>query len=152
MNLGEYTAILSYLGTVAGLIVFFCWATITGFRKRSAAAQAKLEAKTAKLDEANAALIQVVKDEANAWKIRYETEHAEYLDYRQKAHLRDGDMTSRILELTTECADLKAKTDITPILQAQKDQQDINTKIVESLNTITQTSQVILDRLTKGKT
>ena len=151
MKLGEYSAVLSYLGTVAGLIAFFCWATITGFRKRSAAAQAKLEQKNAKLDEANAALIQVVKDETAAWKVRYETEHAEYLDYRQKAHLRDGDMTARILELTTECADLKAKTDITPIIQAQKDQRDINTKIVESMNNITQTSQVIIDRLTKGE-
>lgn len=120
---------LSYLGLVTAGVIWFLWSIMSGFRQR------KQQSDT-KLSEAQRELLQVREQEAHAWKQRYETEHLEYTEYRQKVHEKAAETTARLLELTSQCADLKAKTDLTPVLEHIRNQDAINTKVVDSLDAL----------------
>lgn len=66
----------------------------------------------------------------------HEREHAEFLEYRRSTHELNETTQSKILNLTEEIANLRNKTDITPIIEYQKTQNEINKTILDALNKI----------------
>lgn len=80
----------------------------------------------------------VWREDRDAWKARYETEHGEYKDYREKAHTTAGETQAKIFSLTEENQRLHIKTDITPLIEDRKEQQIINQRILQSLDLIVQ--------------
>lgn len=125
---------LSLAWTVAGMLgggLFLAWALISGFRKRSLIA-------TDQLNASRAELVEVTKQEAQTWRSRFEAEHEEHAEYRKKTHDRNQEAQALVLRLTTENAELTAKTDLTPVLNQLKAQAEINTKVARSLEAVLQ--------------
>jgi outer membrane protein OmpA-like peptidoglycan-associated protein len=127
--LKEFLPIISSVALVIGGVAAFVWGLISGFRKRTQLAEGRV-------DKAQAELGEVLKLEAGAWKNRYEGEHQEFAEYRQKAHDKANEDGAKILKLTADCAELQSKTDLTPILAFQNDQTKINAKMIETLDKI----------------
>lgn len=125
----EYLPIISSVALLIGGASAFVWGLISGFRKREKLANERME-------RAQGELVEVMKLEAQAWKNRYEGEHQEFTEYRQKAHDKANADNARILELTAENADLHSKTDLTPVISFQNDQSRINAKVIETLDKI----------------
>jgi hypothetical protein len=125
----DWLPLISFLGAGAAGAIYFFWSLVSGLRKRSQTLQTKNDA-------ANESLVNVVRAEAAAWKQRYESEHEEYVVYRHKSHDNTQETTAMVLKLTADNAELKSKTDLTPILKFHQEQSDINMKIVETLNAI----------------
>lgn len=125
----DYITIISSVGVAVGGILAFAWALVSGFRKRSTEARQLTE-------RAQASLLEVVQAEAKAWRQRYESEHEEFVSYRQKTHDNAQTAQATVLKLTAENGELKAKTDLTPILKFHQDQSDINAKVVQTLDAI----------------
>ena len=81
-------------------------------------------------------LIKVTMNDRDAWKSHYQAEHLEFIDYREKAHQHNNEANAAVIKLTAENAELKSRTDLSPILQFQQEQSKINVKIVQSLDAI----------------
>lgn len=125
----RWIAVLTTGGMILSGGAFLLWSIISGLRKRTKAAGEKLDVAYEKLAE-------VHKDEALAWKKRFEAEHTEYAEYRQKTHDAVQATQARILRLTEDNAELKGKTDLTPIIRFHQEQGQINVKVVQSLDAI----------------
>ena len=132
----DWIPLLSSAGVVVSGLIAFAWALISGLRSREKRRIERAEVAEANLSEAQKALIEVHRLEALAWKTRYEGEHSEYVDYRAASHTKAQDMQARLLELTAENAELRSKTDLTPVIQFHQDQGQINLKVVETLDKI----------------
>ncbi len=91
---------------------------------------------TANVSLAKDELINVVTADRDAWKSRYETEHSEYVARRQQYHDELQGINADMLRLSGENAALKAKTDVTPIMQELKAQSEINQNVLKALGTI----------------
>jgi hypothetical protein len=125
--------ILEVVGYIGGaLAAIFAGHLWVQAQKRQSIAAAKDE------------LIQVQKENSDAWKSRYESEHLEYNTYREKQHAQNNDSGALILKLTNENADLKGKTDLSPVMKVMTDfienqrafmteQTAINSKILSAL-------------------
>lgn len=92
---------------------------------------------SAQLNTAKDELIKVLEADRDAWKSRYESEHDEYVKRRQQYHDEVQKTQTRILLLTEENAQLKAKTDITPILAELHAQASINKAVLRALEELT---------------
>lgn len=125
----EYLPIISSVALLIGGASAFVWGIISGFRKREKIANERME-------KAQGELVEVMRLEAEAWKKRYEGEHQEYSEYRQKAHDKANTDNARILALTAENSELHSKTDLTPVIAFQNDQSRINAKVIETLDQI----------------
>jgi septin family protein len=66
---------------------------------------------------------------AAGWKERFEDEHKEYKAYREATHVKAQDTQNKMLEQAEEIASLRARTDITPVMETLA-------KIVKSLEGI----------------
>jgi hypothetical protein len=89
------------------------------------AGQAAHKAILAQQDE----LIRLARDSATQWKERCAAEHMEYTSYREKHHSQIQEANAKILRQTEEIADLKSRTDMSPVMGTLK-------QIVESLERI----------------
>jgi hypothetical protein len=76
-------------------------------------------------------LIRLARDSSTQWKERCSAEHAEFAAYREKHHQQIQDAQATILKQAEEIANLRARTDITPVMETLKD-------ILESLESILQ--------------
>ena len=89
------------------------------------------------LARSNAELATAYKRQAEEWKALHEKTHKEHQDYRQWVHDKAKDDQAALLTLTAENADLKARTDLTPLLSHMK-QYDLNAqKMTETLENLT---------------
>lgn len=116
-------------GTIAGGILAATWAMWERFRNKRVDQRHQV-------DLAKDELVKVLGADRDAWKSRYESEHAEFIDYRRAAHDQSQTTQAKILKLGEENGELRAKTDITPLMKHQAEQSAINAKIVESLDRI----------------
>lgn len=115
-------------------------------------------AASAALIKAKDDLIAVQQERAEAWKTKWEVEHKEYTEYRADAHKQLNQAQVLVLQHTEEVAQLRARTDLTPILKHQEEQArqyalqvDINMKFVGILAKISSTMDAISGRIL-GKT
>lgn len=92
-------------------------------------------------------LVQMQRERADNWKAKYDQEHGEFNKYRDDIHTRLNDANALVLKYTAENGELRAKTDLTPILANQQQQVAVNTKVIDSLTKI----NLILDDLVKRK-
>jgi hypothetical protein len=128
----NWREVLPYLYTAAGVLggaAFLLWGFISGFRKRARIAKAAL-------DKAHDDLIEVMKLQIDSWKNRFAAEHSEFAEYRKTQHDHNNAANERVIKLTAENVELRAKTDLSPVLQFTKDQTTINAKVVQSLDAI----------------
>jgi hypothetical protein len=65
-------------------------------------------------------LTRLARESAQQWKERLATEHAEFMAYREKMHAQIQDAQATILKQTEEIANLRARTDITPVMDTLK--------------------------------
>lgn len=93
-------------------------------------------------------IITTMKVEKADWIARYDELKKSHEAYRVEAHDRISDAQDKILKLADENSQLHAKTDMTPVLKNQVQQNDVNAKVLDGLNTIT---KVLRDMLA-GKT
>lgn len=129
--MNEWFRVAVTIGTVLGGISFLGWGVLTGFKKRA-------EIASKAVDQAHSELVEVVRLQADAWKARYEGEHQEFTEYRDKTHAHNGVANSRILALTAENAELRSKTDLSPILRFHEDQARRDERISVALERIVQ--------------
>lgn len=81
-------------------------------------------------------LCKIAREAGEAWKNRYDEAHAEFATYRATSHERAQEAQALILRFTAENAELRNKTDVTPILEHQRTQSEINMKIIQALDEI----------------
>lgn len=115
----------------------------------------RLKAAQAYYDEAIRAkttMVETLVGDRDAWKVRhdeekvrFEAEHAEYVKYREDTHERSKPIQLQILKLTEDNAELRAKTDFTPIVKfaekqeiTNQQQAATNQKIVTQLGSVEQ--------------
>lgn len=134
----EYLALISSVGFLVGGAIAWTLALIRGYRNRTKLTQDEVDKVALKAREAQETLISVIREEAVAWKQRYQSEHEEFAAHRTKTHDNAQGSTAVILRLTAENAELHAKTDLTPVLKFHADQNTINLKVVNSLDLILQ--------------
>lgn len=140
MSVNETITIGSMLGTACALVV----AAWQSYRAK------KLEA-VKQLDLAKDELIKVTRESAEAWKKRHDDLHLEYVAYRENRHKSDNDTNGMLLRLTADNADLRAKTDMTPILEHQREQALINQKVIEGLTKSTAALDLLIESLVLNK-
>ena len=88
------------------------------------------------ISEAKDELVKVTMNDREAWKSRYDAKELEYINYREQQHDHNNEANATVVRLTAQNAELKSRTDLSPILQFNKEQSQINTKIVQSLDAI----------------
>lgn len=81
-------------------------------------------------------LCRIAREAGEAWKKRYDEAHTEFSEYRNATHARAQEAQALILRFTAENAELRNKTDVTPILEHQRTQSEINSKIIQALDEI----------------
>lgn len=79
-------------------------------------------------------LIKLARDSAEQWKIRCKAEHEEFIAYRDHHHSQMQDAQATILKQAEEIANLRARTDITPVMETLKDILTSLEQILQRLN------------------
>lgn len=118
--------LLLTIGGAAGTVFGALWAAFE--RSRNAKAADALRIANGK-DE-----IIRVKDQIIDAK---EQEHKEYLRYREEHHKALNEANAKILLLTEDVASLRARTDISPIIENQRLQGEVTLKILTALEKLT---------------
>lgn len=136
MDLKVAIPIISAVGLFIGGAGFLFWSVISGFKKRQAIANQTIIKSQEEVERAHTELVTVLNGTVTSWKKRYDDEHTEFANYRQKVHDKDQSVNARVLRLTEENAELKGKTDLTPVLRFHQEQGQINVKVVQSLDAI----------------
>lgn len=86
--------------------------------------------------------INVTRQAADSWKSLYDAEHGEYTKYRDQTHSERTVTNAKMIALTGENERLKMRTDLSPVLEFQRQQGEVNARVVKSLD-------VIVERLTR---
>lgn len=86
---------------------------------------------------------------ANDWKARYEVEHTEFLKYRESAHKKTNEDNATMLKLTEENADLRARTDLTPVVEQLKDQAASNQQLGITLKELSEGVSHLIKQISK---
>lgn len=77
---------------------------------------------------------------AVAWESHYKASHVELNKYRDEQHVRNDEANARIVRLTSENAELRGKTDLSPVMELMKgffqEQTAINAKILAALTNL----------------
>jgi hypothetical protein len=134
-------------GTYIAGIACAIWAGINHFRvdrqkerKEQIATVDKAHAELLSAHEAlmktTIARIETIERDRDAWRERYDELHKEFTEYRTSTHNATSKAQGIILQLTEENGQLKAKTDLTPILKFQEEQSQINARVLEGLTRI----------------
>lgn len=101
--------------------------------------------------EAKDKLIETITAERNSWRDRHDEKSKELDNHRQSYHAKNGELQAKLLEATAETSALRAKTDLTPILQHQERDAEITTKIMETLETMTKILKGLVGIVDKSK-
>jgi hypothetical protein len=86
--------------------------------------------------DASKELVSVLSAERDTWKSMSEAKDAEFKAYRDAAHAAADQAHTQVVKLTEEVATLRTRTDITPLLQHQEEQNQINVKMLTALDEI----------------
>jgi hypothetical protein len=91
---------------------------------------------TNKLHKEKTELLILLEKEVAAWKLRADTEHKEFVEYREKHHLQINEAQAMILKLSNDNTELKFKTDMTPMIELQKQTLHIIEKVAGVLTSL----------------
>jgi hypothetical protein len=148
-------------GAYAAAAALAVWGGIERFQKERAKADAVNAQKAKSSAEDNQKIIDV-KDELvaakeemiktaveskDSWKAKYETEHAEFIEYRKDAHNKLNEASARVLAYSAENGELRAKTDLSPILEHQQHQTELSAKMIETLSKINTTQDLLIESI-----
>ncbi len=104
---------------------------------QEAAAEAKQEqAVKDQIINGKEELRKMAQEAGDAWKARYDESVSEFARHRSTAHERANEAQALLLRYTAEIAELRSKTDISPILEHQRAQAEINGKVIQALDQI----------------
>lgn len=124
--------------TPTSWIMFGLAALAAGFERWRS--QKLLEASQNNVEKSEYALL--LRGSRDEWKAKAELEHNEFQTYRDEVHKSVNESNTRLLELTRINAELKAKTDITEVLNTQE-------KLANMILQVTHVLERIEKRLTK---
>lgn len=97
------------VGTWIGSIIAVTVATLGGYQQARKSGEAKVQ-------QAQSDLVKTIEASRDAWRLRFEEEHAEFRAYRDQTHDRLNSANDALLKCTEDCAMLRVKTDITPVI------------------------------------
>lgn len=89
-------------------------------------------------------LITVLTETSNAYKEKSDREHNEFMAYRKEIHDKSTEIQAQFLQLNKENMELRARTDITQVMQTQQ-------QILDSLGTMTNVLKLIQENLTANR-
>lgn len=94
------------------------------------------KSKDEKLEASKMETIQVLSSNRDAWKAQFMDEHEKYEKYRDHTHRQINDANAALLKCTEDCATLRIKTDMTPVLAALEKIDNNQLIIVKLLDAI----------------
>lgn len=126
----DWTSILQISGTIGGIFATAgaCW---LGYRKVKGIDEKRIQ-------HLHESVVDLLQTESKAWKDKWELEHTEYLKYRDDSHEKSNKDQATVLKLTNENADLKARTDITQVMQSQQKMLEMLVNIANILRLVQQ--------------
>ncbi len=74
-------------------------------------------------------------------------EHEEYLAYRKSHHEQMQEINARMLVLTEENATLRARSDLSPILDQLRTQGTVTMQILTTMSDLTKTVEHLADKV-----
>lgn len=104
------------------------------------------------LAKSNADLAWAYKEQAEQWKALAEKTHKEQAEYRQWVHDKNKEDNAIMLTLTAENADLKARTDLTPLLEHMKKHDANAERVADTLARLTDLISALIKNLAPGLT
>lgn len=96
--------------------------------------QRALKLKDDKLAASKMETIQVLQANRDAWKAQFEDEHTKYEEYRIHTHKQIDEANNKLLKATEDIAQLRIKTDMTPVMDLLLRMTKILDVISERLN------------------
>lgn len=146
-------------GTTIGAVAFAILSGAYGAFQQKKASKATDQAITAtkvataatdeSLVKSQSDLLLSFKSMADDWKARYEIEHTEFVKYREAAHKKSNEDNQRVLVLTEENADLKARTDLTPVVEQLKEQAESNKQLGVTLKDLSEGVSHLIKQISK---
>lgn len=124
---------------LSGSLLYGVW---TDWRKRG---------EVKKIVEGKDELIKIHRDEVLAWKERFESKDKDLKAYQRYAHDKNQEDNLIVLRLTEENANLKGKTDLTPVLEHMREDQKVTAIIVDTLGKVATTMDILLSKLESNK-
>lgn len=104
------------------------------------------------LAKSNADLASAYKTQAEEWKALAEKTYKEQQDYRNWVHDKNKEDNALMLRLTAENADLKARTDLTPLLEYMKRYDANAEKVSQSLSDLTDLIRMLIHEVAPNLT
>lgn len=115
--------VLQVCGALGGILATG-WGIYMGYKK-------VIGADEKRLDRARQNLSEVLEANCAAWKEKFEIEHRDFNAYRDETHNKLNLANAKILSLTEETTILKSRTDVTPILDLQRQTNETMTKVAQ---------------------
>jgi len=130
----------------AGVCVI--WGFFQKFNKQHVRSDLIAAADAAAIISGKDELIKVQTERAETWKAQFDREHEGRENDRTYHHSKLEASNTLVLKCTCEVAELRAKTDLSPIHDKLEKQDAINAQMINTLNTISQTLQVLVQKIT----
>ena len=145
MNIPTPTGVdFAYIGTLAGSIIYAIYQQFRAGRKDTAEAEKKsLESVVLAKDELNKTITQ----ERDSWRVRFDDKSKDLEAYRQEVHDKSERLNAMVLKSAAEAAELRAKTDLTPILEHMKEDKEATRQIVEQMGSTARILEKILEHI-----
>lgn len=137
------------IGAGVAAFLFGAWGTVQTWRvgKAKEDATAAKGVSTDDLARSNADLAEAYKLKASEWKAAFETEHAESVAYHKYVHDKAEVDNATKLKLTEENALLRARTDLTPIIDHMEIQSKTNERVAVTLENLAKTISALMGRI-----
>lgn len=91
-------------------------------------------------------LIRLARESVTQWKERQAAEHAEFMAYREKMHAQIQDAQATILKQTEEIASLRARTDVTPVMDKLDSVMERLNAVVEGLKALARLEERAIEK------
>lgn len=119
--------------------------------KANEASTTKSVAAASDLAKSNADLAAAYKQSADEWKVLAEKTFKEQNEYRQYVHDKAKEDNAVLLSLTAENADLKSKTNLTPLLEHMQKHDANAARVAETLTGLTELIKVLIGEIREIK-
>lgn len=112
---------------VVGGTLFVIFGIIVGWKKSQ-------QASDARNNTSRSELIKLLESSRDEWRTKCESDHQEFVKYRDEAHLKINQCTDQILQLSQDNAQLKMRTDMAPIMALLGEQGKVMERVVKALD------------------
>lgn len=101
------------------------------------------------LAKSNLEVASAYKARADEWKGEYDRQHAEIMAYRDWVHEKAKKDQAEYLSVVKENESLKARTDLSPVIEHMFQQTENSAKILDVLTKLTTAIDTLTDKLSK---